>query len=167
MGAGVSADPAAWAASVSAALIVILCAAAAVQDVGSRRIANAFPVIIAVLALVGGVLGVVSDMRTVGDLALMIGAGGLVFAVGVGIFAAGLAGGGDVKLLAAVTLSIAPGHVWGFLLVVVLAGGVLSLLVLLGRAVGAGGQTDKDGVPYGVAIAAGAGVMWMAGALGP
>jgi prepilin peptidase CpaA len=94
-----------------------------------------------------------------------VGAGCLV--IGIGLFAFNLFGGGDVKLLAA-------GAVWAgwtglpaYLLVIVLAGGLLSLFLLifrrlpLPRALRAVGWIEAlhgggAKVPYGVAIAGGA-----------
>lgn len=81
----------------------------------------------------------------------------IVFLVGVGLFSAGAFGGGDVKLLAATTLWAGPNLVLPFLVITALAGGLLSLTVLL-RAQLAGrssASAAKPNVPYGVAIAVG------------
>jgi prepilin peptidase CpaA len=80
-----------------------------------------------------------------------------VFLVGVGLFSAGAFGGGDVKLLAVTTLWAGPTMVLPFLIVTALAGGLLSLTVLM-RAQLAGRSLHvaaKPNVPYGVAIAIG------------
>jgi prepilin peptidase CpaA len=81
----------------------------------------------------------------------------IVFLVGVGLFSAGVFGGGDVKLLAATTLWAGPVLVLPFLVITALAGGLLSLVVLLRmQMVGHGlPGAAKQNVPYGVAIAAG------------
>jgi prepilin peptidase CpaA len=55
----------------------------------------------------------------------------LVFAVGTGLFALRLLGGGDVKLLAAATLWAAPDYVLPFLLIVTLAGALLGFAFLV------------------------------------
>lgn len=91
----------------------------------------------------------------------------LVFSVGIASFALGLMGGGDVKLLIALTLWTG----WGmptfqFLFMTAVAGGVLVIVVLLLRAVLPGMLrkknpekplprllTKKQPVPYGLAIA--------------
>ena len=81
----------------------------------------------------------------------------IVFLVGVGLFSAGAFGGGDVKLLAVTTLWAGPTMVLPFLIVTALAGGLLSLTVLM-RAQLAGRSLHvaaKPNVPYGVAIAIG------------
>jgi prepilin peptidase CpaA len=99
------------------------------------------------------------------------GAGLSVFAVGVGLFALGWLGAGDVKLMAAVALWAGFGNLAHFVFIVALAGGGLALL-LLGlrvviarlpalRAVAQGGRLPRilakgEKVPYGVAIACGA-----------
>lgn len=94
----------------------------------------------------------------------LLAAGG-VFAGGLALFAAGVMGGGDVKLAAALTLWLPAGAVPSFLILTALAGGLLGLAMMLGRtgmALAAGhslrgamavGLTAP--APYGVAIAAG------------
>lgn len=55
----------------------------------------------------------------------------VVFAGAAGLFAAGVMGGGDVKLLGAVTLWAGPQWTAPFLLLTALAGGLVTLVVLL------------------------------------
>jgi prepilin peptidase CpaA len=55
------------------------------------------------------------------------------FIVGAGLFAAGLMGGGDVKLFAAASLWIGPARCIDFLTLTALAGGVFALILLTGR----------------------------------
>lgn len=87
------------------------------------------------------------------------------FGVGWALFAAGVWGGGDVKLLAALFFWLPPGAAYPFVMVMALAGGGVALLVLAGRALARRGALpkaisrlplfeDTEGVPYGVAIAA-------------
>ena len=93
----------------------------------------------------------------------------IIFAVGVALFARGLLGGGDVKLLAAAALWAGPHLILPLLIVMGLTGGLLSviawLLQFLRRLRAAGWASlalpysSGDGferVPYGVAIVAGA-----------
>src|SRR5579872_1726255 len=90
------------------------------------------------------------------------GVAALVFAVGLILFARGLWGGGDVKLLTAVALWAGPHGILPALLVMAMAGGVLALLagamlyVQRWRAA-ARNATAVAGMPlpYGVAIACG------------
>lgn len=90
---------------------------------------------------------------------LAIIAGGLV------LFARGWMGGGDVKLLAVTGLWLGPAATPALLLLTALAGGILTLLMIAARALGAnrlaGGRIaalrdPMDRVPYGIAIAAAA-----------
>lgn len=87
--------------------------------------------------------------------------------VGAGMFALKWLGGGDAKLLAAVTLWLGLSGVLPFLLFTAMAGGGLCLLLLLARArlqvFAVNGPVwitrllaPKGDVPYGVAIAVGA-----------
>ena len=59
-----------------------------------------------------------------------LGLAAAVFVVGLGLFARELIGGGDVKLLAALSLWAGPEQFVWFMLVTTLAGGVLSLISL-------------------------------------
>ncbi len=67
------------------------------------------------------------------------------------MFAAGLLGGGDVKLLAAGSLWLGATGTGGFLMVTVLAGGLLALVFLALRLARRDGP--ETALPYGVAIA--------------
>jgi prepilin peptidase CpaA len=105
----------------------------------------------------------------------------VVFVVGLGLFARELIGGGDVKLIAALSLWAGPDQFVWFMLVTTLAGGALSLVSLwyrrwggliaahlatLGLATAGHMPASPDApaesstarsatLPYGVAIAAG------------
>jgi prepilin peptidase CpaA len=101
------------------------------------------------------------------DLGLCLATGVGCLLIGMGVFAAGWAGGGDAKLLAVCGLWLGWRPVGPFLMWTVLAGGAFSLfLIILRRFFGplaARAPTwafkilnPKGEVPYGVAIAAGA-----------
>jgi prepilin peptidase CpaA len=85
-----------------------------------------------------------------------------VFLIGAVLFARGLVGGGDVKLLAAATLWVGPSDTPALLLATALAGGLLALFLLspLGALLAAWRGMDPasrdSAMPYGVAIAAAA-----------
>jgi prepilin peptidase CpaA len=68
----------------------------------------------------------------------------VVFAIGAGLFALRLLGGGDVKLLAAATLWAAPDYVLPFILIVTLAGAVLGFAFLVP---GIGHRPAEDDAP--------------------
>ena len=92
--------------------------------------------------------------------------GFLVLALGIGLFAMGWAGGGDAKLLAAGALWVGLDQVVPFLVQTGICGAVLTLVMVLFRAYPAASLPIPDwavklhstatGMPYGLAIAAGA-----------
>ena len=87
-----------------------------------------------------------------------------LLAVGTALFAKGILGGGDVKVVAAASLWFSIAGAGQMLFATVLSGGVLALLVLAARLVKWGEAAQRRlpflargaGVPYGIAIAAGA-----------
>jgi prepilin peptidase CpaA len=150
---------------------------AALKDIRERRIPNALT---GALAALYPVYVLVSPTPVAWLAALGLAA--LVFVVGLGLFARELIGGGDVKLLAALSLWAGPEQFVWFILVTTLTGGVLSLISLWYRRWGglveaylaarrpvpasghpsgsSGGSADEvpdrsNTLPYGVAIAAG------------
>nr|WP_281396739.1 prepilin peptidase [Roseospira visakhapatnamensis] len=158
-------------------MVVAVTVLAALQDMLSFRIANAFPLIVAGLFIVTALTGAWPPAA----LGWSVGLALAVFGVGAGLFFAGVWGGGDVKILAALTLWVHPGALLPFLAWVMIAGGVLGLLLLLGRflpknvkeshaivrrwfVVEAG---NRQSIPYGLAIMIGTLMMWVQGTLGP
>lgn len=142
-----------------ALFLTLLLMAAAVQDAISLRISNVTVLLVLVAGIVAAVV-VGPELRLWQNLLVFAG----LLAVGTPIFAAGKLGGGDVKLLAAAGLWF---DLWGafwMLVDVAIAGGVLALLILFLRAFGWSQKIrdrvvllrPKGGIPYGIAIAAGA-----------
>lgn len=93
-----------------------------------------------------------------------VAAAAAVFLVGFGLFAIRIFGGGDVKLLAASALWCGWGLLPMLLVIIALSGGVLALILVVGRRLypkGWGPEwlahlfSREAPVPYGVAIAAG------------
>jgi prepilin peptidase CpaA len=91
----------------------------------------------------------------------------VLFAAGTALFVANIWGGGDVKLLAATTLWTGWSGLASFLLLTAIAGALLAIILLVLRhyipAAPAGRWysrllTRSEGIPYGVAIAAAAGL---------
>jgi prepilin peptidase CpaA len=82
--------------------------------------------------------------------------GGAVLLAGFVLFARGIMGGGDVKLLASTSVWAGPALVFPLLMVTALAGGLVALGVLMarGRRAPASGEAPLP-LPYGVASAAG------------
>ena len=142
-----------------ALILSLLLAAAAVEDAIRLRISNFTVLLVLIGAVVAAVLAG-PELRLWQNLVVFLG----LLAVGTPMFAAGKLGGGDVKLLAATGLWFDfAGALW-MLIAVALAGGVLALLVLVLRTFGWSDRVrervvllrPKGGIPYGVAIAAGA-----------
>jgi len=99
------------------------------------------------------------------ELASHLGAGLVMLAAGIALFAVGGFGGGDAKLLAAASLWIGFEHLVPYLVYVALFGGVLAVLILAFRMVPATHPIPGwamrlhergTGIPYGIAITAGA-----------
>lgn len=136
--------------SVSGVACLVLAAAC---DVRTRRIPNAFALILVLLGLLrlGLLIAAGSPLAAVPiDLALALG----VFLAGAGLFAAGGLGGGDVKLLAATALWLGAAGLAPFLMATTLAGGVLALAKLVEGWISAPAGTPPS-LPYGLAIATG------------
>jgi len=91
--------------------------------------------------------------------------GAIAFAISVALFFLGVYGGGDAKFIPAVILWVGPAGVAPFLVATAMVGGLLTVFVVIVRAIMPSGYVpgfgvatfeDRKGVPYGVAIAAGA-----------
>jgi len=129
-----------------AALLVV----AAVIDVRTFTISNKLNLAVALLAPVYWLSIALSPWPGV---AIQLAAGAAVFVVLAGAFFAGMMGGGDVKLAAALALWFPPLVTVKFLVLMSLAGGVLTVAVLAWhRFKRRGGRPE---IPYGVAIAFG------------
>ena len=99
------------------------------------------------------------------DAAIQVAVAAAVFVVLAATFYMGMMGGGDVKLAAALALWFKPFTTLKFLVIMSIAGGLLTLVVLLlhkkrGKApIERDAPLSKPEVPYGVAIAIGA--LWI------
>lgn len=144
-----------WLAWVYAALL----SAAAIEDAIRLRISN--------LLVLGVIAGAIVAMFLAGPgVALWqnfaVFAGLLV--IGTPLFAAGKMGGGDVKLLAATGLWFDLRGAMMMIASVLIAGGVLAILIIVARLFGWSEAAREryqllkrgGGIPYGVAISAGA-----------
>lgn len=134
------------------ALIVVLGAllvSAGVQDARTREIANWKN---AVIALLAPLWWWSNSLALWPDIAIQAGVATFVFALFCGAFAAGWMGGGDVKLIGALALWLPPSVLLSMLMVMSLAGGAVTLLMLVERRLRAPGGAPVE-VPYGVAIA--------------
>ena len=131
------------------ALAALLLVAAAI-DVRTFTISNRLNLTVALLAPVYWLSIALPIWPGVG---IQLAAGAVVFALLAAAFYAGMMGGGDVKLAAALALWFSPASTLKFLVLMSLAGGVLTLAVMaLHRMKRREGRPE---IPYGVAIAFG------------
>jgi prepilin peptidase CpaA len=137
-------------------ILAALLLAAAWIDLRSRTIPNGLNLAIALLAVP---FWWATGLGLWPDAALHVGVAAAVFATFALLFALGGMGGGDVKLIGAIALWLPWQAVVMLLVLMSLAGGVLTLAMVarhkLARADG------KLEIPYGVAIAAGG--LWLIG----
>ncbi len=127
---------------------------AAVVDIRTRTIANSLNLAIALMApLFWWAMGV--DLWP--DAAIRVGVAAAVFLLFALAFQLGAMGGGDVKLAAALALWFARGDTLFLIVLMSLAGGVLTLIVMIEQKFKK--NEDRVEVPYGVAIAFGG--LWL------
>ncbi|MFQ5346587.1 MAG: prepilin peptidase [Rhodothalassiaceae bacterium] len=120
-------------------------------DLRSRLIPNRIPLAVVLLFFLAAWSGVVDGIWM--HLAVFA----AVLAVSVALFALGILGGGDAKLIPAVSLWAGSDRLVPFLVVMTLTGGLLALLLLVRRRLSeASSDAHAGSVPYAVAIAAGA-----------
>ena len=139
----------------------ILLLIAIYSDITRFQIPNLLCLALALLFLVFGFMTDISLQNAL----LRVGIGGAVLVPGMVLNSKGYVGGGDVKLLAALSLWILPPDWPLFMLSVMIFGGILALAVLilrklkarLAEGVDAEGHfakllAENEGIPYGVAI---------------
>jgi prepilin peptidase CpaA len=129
-----------------AALLVV----AAVIDVRTFTISNRLNATVALMAPLYWLSVALSPWPGV---AIQLATGAGVFVVLAGAFYAGMMGGGDVKLASALALWFSPASTIKFLVLMSLAGGVLTLVLLAWHR--AKRREGRPEIPYGVAIAFG------------
>jgi len=129
-----------------AALLVF----AAVIDVRTFTISNRLNLTVALLAPLYWLSIALAPWPGV---AIQLAGGFAVFVLLAGAFYAGMMGGGDVKLAAALSLWLSPSAIIKFLVLMSLAGGVLTLVVVAWHR--AKNREGRPEIPYGVAIAFG------------
>lgn len=148
-------------ASLFAFAFFALCIYAALRDIETLTITNGLNAAIAFLFVPAMIIAAPGWEVTGGHLA----AGLIAFFVSVLLFVFGVFGGGDAKMIPGVMLWLGPEAAMPFMMVMAVAGGILALFVIAARrlvpAAAAPGFAHEtlqagNGVPYGVAIAAGA-----------
>jgi prepilin peptidase CpaA len=140
-----------------------LMAFAAASDLFTMTISNRISLALAGCFLVLALLtGMAMD-----DILLHLGAGAVVLAVAFGCFAFGWVGGGDAKLAAAAALWFGFAQLMNYLLYASVCGGILTLVLLQlrqwplpyplnGQAWLLRLHAKESGIPYGIALSAGA-----------
>lgn len=132
------------------ALLAILLIVAAVIDVRTFTISNGLNAAVALLApLYWWSIG----LPLWPDAALQVGVAAGVFVLLAVTFYMGMMGGGDVKLAAALALWFSPESTVKFLVLMSIAGGVVTLAALAIHRVRK--KAGRPRIPYGVAIAFG------------
>tara|TARA_R110000824_G_scaffold32788_9_gene105708 strand:+ start:2553 stop:3035 length:483 start_codon:yes stop_codon:yes gene_type:complete len=120
---------------------------AAITDLKSRHISNWLNLGI---ALGAPIFWIFSGMSFWPDMIGQIGLAAVIFTIFTGMFAIGAMGGGDVKLLTALSLWMHWLTFLELLVIMSIAGGVLTLLMMIGKKIQKTEGPIK--VPYGVAI---------------
>jgi prepilin peptidase CpaA len=123
---------------------------AAVVDVRTFTISNRLNLGVAVAA---PIYWVAAALPLWPGVAVQLAAGTAVFLLLAGAFYLGMMGGGDVKLAAALSLWFAPSTTVQFLVLMSVAGGILTIALLAWHR--ARNREGRPQIPYGVAIAFG------------
>lgn len=131
-------------------ILALILVVAAVIDARTYIISNRLNLTVAALA---PLYWWASALPLWPDAAVQVGVAVAVLLVLALAFYAGMMGGGDVKLAAALTLWFPPYFTVKFLILMAMAGGVLTLLLLVAHRVRR--RPGRPKIPYGVAIAAG------------
>lgn len=138
---------------ISSILVVLLAMALAVAAVGdwrTRMIPNKLNAAIALLAIP---YWWASGLALWPDVAIQLAMAACLFLLFALAFRFGAMGGGDVKLVAALALWLPPGATLRLLVIMSIAGGLLTLaMVIRHRIARPGGELE---IPYGIAIAFG------------
>ncbi|WP_069309663.1 A24 family peptidase [Porphyrobacter sp. LM 6] len=130
--------------------LAIALVVAAFTDLRRRQIDNWLN---AAIALAAPAFWWASGLSLWPGVAMQLGVALAAFAVLAGMFAMRMMGGGDVKLLTALALWIPPTMFVQLLVIMAIAGGVLTVVMFFWHT--ARKQKDKLAIPYGVAIAFG------------
>ena len=143
-------------ANLPVAILAAMLVVAATGDIRERRIPNTLNLAIAVLAVPFWWL---SGYALWPDVAMQLALGAGAFLFFALLFRVGMMGGGDVKLLAALALWLPLASLIKLLVIMSLAGGVLTVALLIRHRMRK--SNEKLEIPYGVAIAFGG--MWLIG----
>ena len=129
-------------------LLGLLLLAAGIEDARQRAISNWTNLAVALLA---PAWWWAQGYAPWPDMAIQLLIGAVALVVFAGMFALGMMGGGDVKLIAALALWLPAAPFTAMLIVMSIAGGVVTIVMMIERRFWR--KTDVLEVPYGVAIA--------------
>lgn len=129
---------------------------AAFTDIRRRQIDNWLT---AAIALAAPLFWWSSGLALWPDVAIQFGVALAAFVILAGLFALRMMGGGDVKLLTALALWIAPGLFLKLIIIMALLGGILTIVMGAWHVMRR--QRDRLAIPYGVAISAAG--LWVLG----
>lgn len=138
--------------AVLGALLIV----AAITDLRARIISNRLNLGIALLALPWWIACGVSPWP---DMAVQLLAGAVVFALFATLFAFGLMGGGDVKLLGALALWFPWQVTLSLLVLMAMLGGLVTLVTIIHHRIA--NKQGQPEIPYGIAISIAA--LWVIG----
>lgn len=136
--------------------LAVLIIRAAASDIRSRTISNRLN---AAIALSAPAYWFSIGLSPWPDMAIQLGVASGVLVVFVGLFALGMMGGGDVKMLAALALWLPVTQLPGFLILMALLGGGVTIATVIHHRVTR--RIGQPEIPYGVAIALAA--LWVIG----
>ncbi len=138
------------------AALCMLLIAAAITDLRSRIISNRLNIAIAALA---PLWWLANGLDPWPGMAIQLLLGAIVFALFAGLFALGMMGGGDVKLLGALALWFSVQTTLSLLMLMAILGGVVTLLTVVHHRVRK--KPGQPEIPYGVAISLA--TLWLIG----
>ncbi|MCA1198228.1 prepilin peptidase [Sphingomonas sp. R647] len=129
-------------------LLVLILVSAGIEDARIREISNWKNAAIALLALPWWFAMGLSPWP---DMAIQLGVAVAVFALFAAAFQFGMMGGGDVKMIAALALWFPFDQLVTLLVIMSLAGGAITLVMLVEKWVRR--RSEQPEIPYGIAIA--------------
>lgn len=142
--------------SLTLCVVIAILLFAAFNDIKHRRIPNILSLLLVVLYCIYAISGYFMDSTHDVDILDGLMVGGLLLALGLILFAVGAVGGGDVKLLAAVSLFAGTPYIAPLLILTALSGGlVASVIWIVSKMHPKQNKVDganRHSVPYGVAI---------------
>ena len=136
------------------AILALLLIIAAVVDIRTFTISNRLVIAVALLA---PLFWLAAGIPLWPDAGYRIAIAGAVFVGLAATFYLGMMGGGDVKLAAALALWFTPLTTVTFLVLMSIAGGALTLIVIIAHKIRS--REGRPEIPYGVAIAFGG--LWL------